>query len=215
MHDIDRAMFEVAQEGLGEYESYEAYETQTEAEAYEAQLASELLGVTSEAELEQFLGNLVGRAARAVRGFANSPTGRSLVGILKGAAKKALPQAGRVIGNAISPGLGPTGAKLGQWLGNQFEAEGLSDEDREFEVARAFVRLGTAATRNALASGPYVPPGPAATQAVVSAAQRHLPGLVPTLRPGAGPAVSGTVGELPTTGGRWIRRGNRIILLDL
>lgn len=59
-------------------------------EAMEMELASELLGVTSEAELEQFLGGLF----KKVGGFFKSGIGKSLGGILKGIAKKALPIVG-------------------------------------------------------------------------------------------------------------------------
>src|SRR4051794_12162486 len=52
-------------------------------EIQEVELASELLEVTSEAELEQFLGSVLSRVAGAARQLARSGTGRALGGILK------------------------------------------------------------------------------------------------------------------------------------
>lgn len=214
MHDIDRAMFEAEQEyeeagSFGETYEFESYDTEAESEAYEMEMAAQLLEVTSDEELEQFLGSLIKGAASAAKGFASSPTGKALGGVLKSAAKKALPQVGRVLGDAVVPGLGgQIGQSAGKWLGSRFELEGLSAEDQEFEVARAVVRLTKDATRNAVAAGPAAPPRQTATKAAVKAAQRQMPGLVPVL-----------TGAQPTTGaprtGRWIRRGRRIVLLDV
>jgi hypothetical protein len=210
MHDIDRAMFEVAQESLGESENYEVFESalasETQAEAYETAMAAELLEAANSGELDQFLGDLVSKAASAVKGFASSSTGQALGGLLKSAARQVLPKAGAIIGNAIVPGAGGAlGQKAGRWLGGQFEGEGLSGEDRDLEVARAVVRVGQQATRNAIAAGPSAPPVPTATNALISAANRNLPGLIPVIR-----AVSS--GGVPSTTGRWVRRGRRIVV---
>src|SRR5438067_1817987 len=59
-------------------------------EAQELELASELLEISSEAELEQFLGGLI----KKVGGFMKSPIGQALGGVLKNVAKKALPVVG-------------------------------------------------------------------------------------------------------------------------
>lgn len=217
MHDIDRAMFEAEQEqeyeepgSFGETFEFESYDSEAESEAFEMEMAAQLLEVTSDEELEQFLGNLVKAASSAARGFINSPTGRALGGVLKNAAKKALPQVGRIIGDAVVPGLGGQfGQSAGKWLGNRFELEGLSAEDQEFEVARALVRVTKDATRNAIAAGPSAPPRQTATKAAVKAAQRQMPGLVPVL---TGAQTGSSVS--PRTG-RWVRRGRRIVLLDV
>ncbi|SDS94880.1 hypothetical protein SAMN04488543_2700 [Friedmanniella luteola] len=220
MHDIDRAMFEMEQEGTfgesGEVlgESFEAYEAHSESEAQEVELASELLEVASEQELEQFLGGLISSAASAARGFAGSATGRALGGVLKDVARQALPQLGQVIGNAVVPGAGGQfGQRAGQWLGTKFELEGLSAEDRELEVARAVIRLTRDATQHAVSAGPAAPPRQAANAALRSAAQRQLPALVPLLDQRSGRASSGSP-EGPRSG-RWVRRGTRIVLMDL
>src|SRR5579871_6330860 len=60
-------------------------------ESEEIELASELLELGSEQELEQFLGNLFKGVSRAVGGFIKSPIGKALGGVLKNVAKKALP----------------------------------------------------------------------------------------------------------------------------
>lgn len=219
MHDIDRAMFELAQGSLGESEGYSGFETdfETEAEAdyEEAALAAELLEAAHHDELDQFLGGLIRKAASAAKGFASSSTGKALGGVLKSAARQVLPQAGRIIGDAVLPGTGGNlGQRAGQWLGGQFEGEGLSEEDRDLEVARAIVRVGQQATRKAVAAGPSAPPVPTAVNALVSAANRNLPALVPAIRAAAGPRTGATASTASFGAtGRWVRRGRRIVVL--
>lgn len=219
MHDIDRAMFEFEHEtyetgGPGEiageaheaFESYETFEASHEAEALEMELAGRLLEVSTEAELEEFLGGLLRTATSAARSFVSSPTGQALGGVLKNAARQVLPQVGGIVGNAIGGDFGRRlGSAGGRWLGKQFEYEGLSAEDREFEVARAFVRTARDAARIAQRTA-YLPPQQAATTALVTAAQRSLPGLVPVITGGA--RVTGP----RRSSGRWVRNGNRIVL---
>lgn len=200
MHDIDRALFEVQaeEEEFGENESYET--------SQEVALATELLEVSSEDELDRFLGNVLSSAVSAARSFANSDAGRAVGGVLKSAARQALPQLGGALGGLISPGAGALGAKAGQWLSGRFElgleTEGLSAEDREYQTARSFVRFATETAQRAAQAGRGTPPQVAAQQAAVAAAQRHLPGL---LRPHNGS---------PRAEGRWVRRGNRIVIFD-
>lgn len=209
MHDIDRALFESEAFGEAEQNEYQEYGETSESELA---LASELLEITTEAELDRFLGKLVSGAISAVRGFAGSDAGRAVGGVLKSAAKQALPQLGRVVGDAVSPGRGGgIGQRAGQWAAGRLElglqTEGLSAEDEEYEVARAFVRFADETARRAAQAPPTMPPQVAAQRAAVAAAQRHLPGLV-----GAQGAAGG--GGSRGTEGRWIRRGNRIIVLD-
>lgn len=215
MHDIDRAMFESEQETYEspgpfeafENQSYESFETGYESDSRESELAAELLEISSEQELEQFLGSLVSSAVSAAKGFANSATGRALGGMLKNAARQALPQVGQLLGNAVAPGVGgQLGQRAGRWLGSQFEFEGLSAEDREFEAARAFVRVAGDAARQAVSAPPGVPPQQAARAALLAAAGRSLPGLVPLLSTGAGGRG---------TNGRWVRHGHRIVLFGV
>ena len=53
-----------------------------------------LLGVANEEELDHFLGDLIKKAGRAVGKFVKSPVGKAIGGVLKTAAKTALPLAG-------------------------------------------------------------------------------------------------------------------------
>lgn len=168
----------------GEYsgETNGEYSGELSNEALEMELATELLEVTNEAELEQFLGGLFKKVAGAAKNFANSSTGKALGGILKSAAKKALPIIGGAAGTFLG---GPAGAALGGKLGSmasnlfELELEGLSNEDKEFELARGYVRFATSSLRNALRS-PQIRtnPGLAAKNAVISAAKQHAPGLL-------------------------------------
>ncbi|PWU11964.1 MAG: hypothetical protein C5B51_01735 [Terriglobia bacterium] len=220
MHDLDRTQLEAPD--TGEFEDSGAFEFEAEpqfegglegeetlGEVEEMELASEFLGIQSEAELDQFLGDLVKRISRAARKAIQSPLGKHLGGLLKGAAKKFLPLAGKVVGGAFG---GPVGAALGgrlaQGAGNLLglELEGLSREDQEFEVARQFVRFANETVQRAAAAPPNQPPDQVASAAAAAAARRHAPGL---LRSSGGASF----GHRRT--GRWIRRGNRIVLFGV
>lgn len=238
MHDIDRTQLETGWEtgeygfetnpevyGEAEAETYgEAYgETYGEAEgpfseAEEMELAAELLSVSSEEELDQFLGGLFKKVTGGLGKVFKSPIFRPLGGILKGIAKKALPFAGGALGSLIPiPGVGTAvGTALGSAAGKMFglELEGLSAEDQEFEVARRYVRLAGDAAQQAANSPQNVPPQQAAQAAVVAAAQKHAPGLVSGSPLGSAPPAVGQRGQMKRSG-RWIRRGRAIIILGL
>lgn len=213
MHDIDRTQLETWET---DYES-EWYEYNGEGESTyegpfseveEMELASELLEITSEEELDQFLGNLFKKASRAVGAFIRSPLGNQLKGMLKNVAKKTLPIAGGALGSVV-PGLGNlAGAAAGSAAANLFEMEleGLSAEDQEFEIARRYVRLAGEVAQQAAQAPQGVPPQEAAKTAMITAAQQHAPGL---LRKPAPSAAS----RSRARSGRWIREGRTIILL--
>lgn len=187
-------------------------------EAEEMELALELLEVTNEAEMDYFLGKVFKKIGRGIKKIA-----KPLGGILKGIAKKALPIVGGALGSFIPiPGVGTAvGSALGKAASNLFEMEleGLSHEEQELEVARRFVRFAGASARRAAASPATVSPYAAARSGVTQAARRFAPGLYrrrPHLRPRV-PAVSSYAPSTvvaPTTGGRWIRRGPRIVILN-
>jgi hypothetical protein len=179
-------------------------------ESEEMDLATELLSVTNEAELDQFIGGLIKKAGRAVGRFVKSPVGRTLGGFLKSAAKKALPSAGRAIGTYLGgPAVGAQVSRAASALGNIFglELEGLSPEDQEFEVARQFVRFAGAAANKAANTPPSVSPPVAAKAAVATAAKKHAPGLLKWSSAGLLSRYGGG-----SHAGRWIRRGHKIIL---
>ena len=214
-------------------EEVETFETAEELdETEEMELASQLLEITDEAELDQFLGRLIKRAGRAVGQFARSGAGRALGGILKSAAKKALPILGSAIGGYVG---GPAGGRVGSQLaanaGGLFglELEGLSEEDQEFEVARRLVRFSDAAAKNLASAPSTLSPQQAANAAAIAAAKRHAPGMIRA----AGASAAGTSAGCPNCGkagnghgsqgcpkcgkarsGRWIRRGPHIIIVN-
>jgi len=232
MHDIDRTQLEMGWEaepfGAGEYE-YDGYEYEPEMygeangemygfegpfdEAEEMELAAELLEITDEAELDQFLGDLFKKVSRKAGRAIKSPIGRQLGGMLKGVAKKALPMGGKAIGAYFGgPAGGAIGGQVASTAGRLFglELEGLSVEDQEFEVARRYVRLAGDAAQEAAAAPSGASPQAVAQQAVAAAAQKHAPGLAA----GAAPAPARSA-RPRSQSGRWVRRGREIILLGL
>lgn len=204
MHDIDRVYMEADTEGF-EFSSEAEGEVFSEDQLHE--LAAELMAVSSEEELDHFLGGLIKKAAGAVGKFVKSPVGKQLGGMLKGLAKKALPVVGGALGNFIVPGAGGlVGSKLGSMASKLFELnlEGLSEEDQQFEISKQFVRLAADATKNAVSAPASANPVAAVRGAVSQAVQRHAPGL-----------LGGSAGLGSATSGRWVRKGNRIILFGV
>ncbi len=223
MHNLDTARIELGHEAENfEFISDEAVFN----EAEQTELAAELLEVSSEAELENFLSDLISQAGKAVGGFVHSPTGQALRGLLKGAAKQILPQAGQVIGGYLG---GSTGAQLGGQLASQaasmFEAEG---EDREWKAANKIVNLTVEAVKNAANAPAGLRPQAAAVQAITEAAKLHAPELLNSGGSSAGAKSFASAanaamsnarpGSIPRPGkhsGRWIRRNNHIVLLGV
>jgi len=175
----------------------------------EMELASELLELSDERELDYFLGDLIKKAGHAIGSFVKSPVGQAIGGVLKGVAKTALPIAGGALGGVVG---GPIGAMLGSNLAGMagsalgLELEGLSPEDREFEAARQFVRFAGDTVRHALEAPPEEDPHDAAHHAAVEAAREHAPGLMNIGDSGAAAGPSE---------GRWVRRNGKIILLGI
>ena len=192
----------VQREGEGEFGN--EYENKGEAqwaakagsafsEAEEIALAAELLSVSSEAELEQFLGGLW-KKVKKVAGTVGQ-IAKPFSGILKAVAKKALPFVGGALGSLIPiPGVGTAlGTALGKAVSSalEMEFEGMELEDREFEMARRFVRIAGSAA-------------PAKFEAALAAAaQQHLPHFGPGGMPGQ---------RQGRMGGTWTRRGTTLVL---
>jgi hypothetical protein len=188
MHDIDRTQQEFSQELENyEHEQYEYGETEWSgetgvfSEAQAMELAAELLEVSSEAELDRFLGDLIKKAGQTVGQFVKSPVGQQLGGLLKGAAKKALPMVGSAIGSYFG---GDSGAKIGSQVASTagrifgLELEGLSQEDQEYEAAKSFVHFAGAAAKNAASAPQKGHPKAIAQRAATAAARQHAPGLI-------------------------------------
>ena len=231
MHDIDRTQLQYGpgpsggvhpEFEFGEMESFGEMEGEgVLGEAMEMQLASELLEVTNEAELEQFLGDLIGKVGSIAGKVINSPIGKAVGGVLKGVAKKALPIAGGAIGGYFG---GPLGAQIGSGLANAagsalgLEAEALEAEDREFEGARQFVRVAADTVANAVAAPPGADPRAVAQSAAIEAAGKFAPGLINQ----GGGSAEGAPGaphhhhrhhhRHHMHSGRWMRHGKKIVL---
>lgn len=220
MHDIDRTLIgynpetELMPEAFEYGEAEWAGETGVSgvfSENEEMELAAELLGVASEQELDRFLGNLIRRGSQAVGKFVKSPTGQALGGILKGAVKQALPVITTAVGGYLG---GEKGADIGGQVAAAaeevfgLELEGLSLEDQEFEAAKHFVRFAGEAIKNAVLAPTSANVKTAAQAAVVKAAQQLAPGLL-------APANTSPAAPGHEQSGRWIRRGNTIILFGV
>lgn len=203
-------------------------------EITEMQLASEMLNIQSEDELDRFLGKLFKKAAGAVSNFAKSGAGKALGGMLKTVAKTALPMAGSALGSALLPGIGTAiGGQLGSAASNLFEVqlEGLSAEDREFQTARAFVRFaGNAARRASRNRGGNSYNN--ARKSFYSSARKYAPGLISSSMSSnysnsSGGGGGSDIGDTGDTGdyyddgtdtqetGSWRRIGNRLVIEGL
>jgi uncharacterized protein (DUF697 family) len=199
------------------FEQHEHGEGEVFGEAELMELAGELLEVSSEAELDRFLGKLIKKVGGGIKQFANSSVGRAIGGALKGLAKKALPLAGTVAGGFFG---GPLGAKIGGGLArvaaNALEMETLEAEDREFEGAKNFVRICGEAAKKALATtAPNANPTAVAQRAVASVVAKHAPGLMrKTATKSTGRQTAVMSGPGRGQSGRWVRKGNSIVLLN-
>lgn len=146
--------------------------------AQEAEFAGQMLEIDSEEELDEFLGklvNFVGKAVRGVRRAASSPQGRALIEAVKPLARAALPTIGGAIGGAIAPGVGSqVGQALGTAASTLFETESsmMSEEEEEFENARRFVRLASAAAQDVACAPPGAPPRMVGEFGVIRASRR-------------------------------------------
>jgi hypothetical protein len=194
-------------------------------EEQELEWAAELLSVNSEAEMEQFLGDIVksvgnalGGVGKAVSSVVQSPVFQKLGGVLKDVAKVGLPIAGRVagsvfggpiggmigggLGSLASNALGEQEAFLGDLAGALFggELEQMEASERELEAAKRVIKLATTAAQEAAAMPPASDAQRSAIAAVESAA--HKLGFVP--------AAAATAE--PRNAGRWVRRGNQLVI---
>lgn len=225
IHDIGGPQMQFGQEGQHfEAEQFEE-EWSGEAgggvlnEAEAVQLASELLEISNEAELDRFIGDLMGKVGQLVQ----SPLGQAVGGVLKGAAAKALPLAGGALGGYIG---GPLGAQIGSGLASAagsalgLEAESMSGEDREFEGAKQFVKFAADTAKNAATAPVSNDPRSVAQAAAIAAARLHAPALLSAATSaiqtgrssgyGSGPGARGTGGQCER--GHWVRKGRHIVL---
>jgi hypothetical protein len=175
--------------------------TLTEHEIQE--LAAELLEVSGEAELEQFLGKVfkkIGSGLKKVGGFVGKGL-KTLGKGLKVMAPTLLSFAGKAVGSAFGGPLGGMiGSKLGSFAGNlikKAEMEVAEVEEREFEAAKNFVRFADLAAQHLSRTPPGVDGEAAAMRAMERAAAQLAPaGVAAPARPV----------------GRWSRRGRTIVV---
>lgn len=174
----------------------------------EFSLAAELLEVSREAELEKFLVKLISRAGAGGQRLARSPVARELVGLLTQAARlilRPIHRSVRALPGLAAPVWRPDPRLISE-AGEMFglELEGLSPEDKEFALARQFVRFASEAVRTA--SRLMGEPRAVANAGLHRAARRFAPGLLARLgmQQGAGPVA---------TAGRWVRRDGQIVVL--
>lgn len=151
-------------------------------EAEEMELAMELLGVSNEDEMEQFLGKLfrgIGRGLKKVGRFVGRNVLPALGGALKGLAKKALPFIGGALGSLIPiPGVGTAlGSALGGAVSKALELEvgELESEEAELEIARRFVRMAASAAQRASGASPDANPEAVVRNALLAAVRAHVP----------------------------------------
>lgn len=183
-------------------------------ESEEIELAAELLSISSEEELDQFLGKLfkgIGRGLKKAGRFIGKRVLPVLGKGLKSLAKVALPVAGKVLGSFIPiPGVGTAiGGAVGSALSKALELEvsGLNAEEAELERARRFVRIAGTAMRQAALTSPDIDAEMAVNEAIINAAQKHLPYL--HLSESRRFGMPGTAAQH----GRWLRSGDKIVVL--
>lgn len=195
-----------AYEFNGEAEHTSVHEL-TEQEVDE--LAYELLSITNEEELDQFLGSLAKRVVRGAKAFAKSSVGKAIGGALKSVAKTALPMAGAALGNLVAPGLGGAiGGKLGSMASKLLEAEEaetMDEEEAEQEAARRYVRWAAGTIRNGARAPRGVPAQRVARSAAIASARRYAPALLTDRRASPwrsrrGPAWGVPVANYPAWG---------------
>ena len=185
-------------------------------EAEEIELAMEFLAVSSEAEMDQFIGKLFKGAWKGIKkvGSVVGKIARPLGGVLKAVAKKALPFVGGALGSFIPiPGVGTAvGSALGGALAKALELEttGVNLEEREFEMARRFVRIAATAAQQAAMAPEDAESELAVQDALLAAARTHLPNLEVTEA-----ELQGSIGGPGASrlSGRWVRRGRDLVVL--
>ena len=109
-----------------------------------SELAARLLDVVSEPELDAFVRGLV---AETAGGRVPAETGRALAAALRRTAERTLPTLTVALGDEGRPADPDAAHAAARMFG--LELEGMSPEDRDFEIARRFVRFAQAETARA------------------------------------------------------------------
>ena len=172
-------------------------------EDQEMELAMELLSVSSEAELDQFLGKIF-KGITKIGGKLLKPLG----GALKGLAKKALPMLGGALGSFIPiPGVGTAiGTAVGGAVSKalklelELEFEQAGEDELEFETARRVVRIATDAAQRLQGMPSHAAPEAAVRAALMAAARQHVAGLRAASQPVASYEFEADEAEFETDG---------------
>jgi hypothetical protein len=142
--------------------------------------ASRLLDVTNETQLEAYLRRLIDEVARRSGRALPAKAAQAVLAVVKKTAEQTLPTLapafGRGDGLASRLGSSPV-ATAARVYG--LELEGLSAEDRDFEIARQLVQFAESAAHRAASSPAAAPDAAAVHAAVEGAAREFAPGLLP------------------------------------
>ena len=194
-------------------------------EAEELELAYELLEVTSEAELEQFLGKLVKKSWRGIKKV-GSKFLRPLGNVLRAVAKTALPFVATAAGTFFGgPAGGAIAGKLGSLVSQALEAEtaNILPQDRDLEKCREFVRMAGKAARAAALAPSNMNPITAASNMLASTAKQKLlasnSNITTRNQSPRGSHGCSSCGKPPGRcqcgkSGRWVRRGKSIVIIN-
>jgi hypothetical protein len=187
-------------------------------ESQELDLASGMLGVVNEEELDHFLGDVIHEAGVALGSDVKPSDARAIGHVLKKAIHQILPPTGTdkdaLAGGSVGAQLGGgLSAMAGPMLG--LELEGLSPEDREFEAARQFLRFAGQTVKQAVEGASSTDlhrvAHDMAHHAATEAAGVFAPGLLVNDR-----HINGRDSrDVPAESGRWISCHNRIILFGM
>lgn len=201
MHDIDRTSFEISDEELpgGTFD-------RPFSEAELDEMATDLLQIRDEAELDQFLPAILGAATKVLPFLVKSPVGKALTGILKDAVISGVPALGGLFrSRSRAPQIG---SDVGAAVRSELDWEGVPADSHDIEAAKKIIAIGGSAARELAQQPPNAPPQ-AVVDAVQNAAQQQgVPANVPAPQDAPSPAE-------PPTSGRWFRRGRTIVLEGL
>jgi hypothetical protein len=205
MLDIDKTLAELANDeepSFDEEPDNEAWDESFDegvilSDEEVSELAVELANVQDEADLEEFIGNVFRRVKNKVGKFARSAVGKKLLGALKSVAKQALPALAGAAGTFIG---GPLGGSIGSKIGGAISSRLEQSDEGAIEAAEQFVRFAAEAASVAAKASPSAPANAIMRAALQRASRRH-----PLGRARTGLGVSG----------RWLRRGNRIVLFGV
>ena len=143
------------------------------------ELAAELLDVISKSELEDFLGKLIAGTAQKAGGRIPAGIGRVLVAVLGRTGQRTLPTLTTALSDEAEP-VTTAGLSVAETAAQVYgmELEGMSAEDRDYEIARQFVRFAQAATVRAAQAPASASPVGVVDAAVAGAGRELAPGLL-------------------------------------